>query len=94
MYGQEMSMPLDIQLGLDQLSQSYGCRTEYVEWLRNALRDAHSIARYNLKKAAVRQKRSYRETTQTLQLKRGDWVWRNYPKRESGKLLPRKVDLG
>ena len=32
------------------------CPTEYVEWLHGSIRDAHAIARTNLKKAAKRQK--------------------------------------
>ncbi len=37
--------------------------------------DAHALAKTNLKKAVKRQKRSYGESSQTVCLHHGDWVW-------------------
>ncbi len=49
---------------------------EYVEWLRGSIRDAHAIARANLKKAAKRQKKGSGEASRSAVFRRGDWVWR------------------
>ncbi len=57
-----------------------------MEWLRGSIRDAHAIARANLKKAAKQQKKGYGETSQSAVFRRGDWVWRIYPLVSGGKL--------
>ncbi len=62
------------------------CPCEYVEWLRGSLRDAHTLAQANLKKAAKHQKRGYGESNRPMNFQRGDWVWRTYPPVSGGKL--------
>jgi len=84
-------MPFDIQLGLATTPNEYTCEAAYTEWLRSTLREAHAKARKTLATSALRQTRNYRETTQDLQFRRGDWVWREYPRLGPGKLLHRNV---
>ncbi len=57
-------MPLDLVIGdVGRERPDVYCPTEYVEWLRGSIRDAHAIARANLKKAAKHQKKGYGETS-------------------------------
>ncbi len=59
-YGAEMTMPIDLLIGeVGKQRPEVHCPVEYVEWLRGSIRDAHTLARANLKKAAKRQKRGY-----------------------------------
>ncbi len=61
-----------------------------MEWLRRSIRDAHAIARTNLKKAAKCQNKGYGETNQAAAVfQRGDWVWHVYPPVSGGKLCYR-----
>ena len=90
-YGREMTIPLDLQIPTGESKSIYSCETEYVQWLQDTLHQAHAKARVHLGKAAVRQKKGYRETTREFQFKRGDWVWRTYPKYKPGKLLDRNT---
>ncbi len=57
-----------------------------MEWLKGSIRDAHTIARENLKKAAKRQKKGYGEVSRNVCFQRGDWVWHVYPPVSGGKL--------
>ncbi len=60
LYGVEMTMPLDLVIGdVGWEWPDVHCPTEYVRWLR----DAHAIAKTNLKKAAKRQKKGCGETS-------------------------------
>ena len=75
LFGRDISMPLDLQF--ERLSQEpdYQCPTQYVQWLQNSCRSAFTIARENLYKSAVRQKRNYNRAAQTRKFKRGDWIY-------------------
>ncbi len=80
-------MPLDLVNGdLGREQPDVHCSTGYVEWLCGLIRDAHTIARTNLKKAAKRQKKGYGETSQATVFQRGDCVWHVYPRVSGGKL--------
>ena len=86
-YGVEITMPIDLVIGeVGRQRPEVHCPVEYVEWLRGCIRDAHTLARTNLKKAAKRQKRGYGEASRDTCFKRGDWVWRVYPPVSGGKL--------
>ncbi len=64
LYGEEMTMPLDLVIGdVGRERPGVHCPTEYLEWLRGSIRDAHAMARANLKKATKRQKKGYGETS-------------------------------
>ena len=79
-YGVEMTMPLDLVIGnVGREWPNVYSPTEYVEWLRGSIRDAHAMARTNLKEAAKCLKRGYGETSQTATFQQGDWVRRVYP---------------
>ncbi len=79
-YGVEMTMPIDLVIGkVGRQRPEVHCPVEYVEWLRGSIRDAHTLARANLKKAAKRQKRGYGEASHDTFFQRGDWVWQVYP---------------
>ena len=85
-YRREMTMPIDLVIGeVGRQRPEVHCSVEYVEWLCGSIRDAHTLARANLKKAAKRQKRGYgKDSRDTCQ--RGDWVWRVFPPVSGGKL--------
>ncbi len=86
-YGIEMNLPVDLVFGeMGRERPAVHCPCEYVEWLRGSHRDAHALARANLKKAAKRQKRGYGESNRPVSFQRGDWVWRMYPPVSGGKL--------
>ena len=58
LYVVELTKPLDLVIGdVGRERPDVHCPTEYVEWLRGSIRDAHAIARANLKKAAKCQKK-------------------------------------
>ena len=86
-YGVEMTMPIDLVVGeVGQQRPNVHCPVEYVEWLKGSIRDAHTLARENLKKAAKRQKKGYGEASRNVCFQRGDWVWHVYPPVSGGKL--------
>ncbi len=75
-YGVEMTMPIDLVIGeVGQQRLNVHCPVEYVECLKGSIRDAHTIARQNLKKAAKRQKKGYPEASRNVYFQCGDWVW-------------------
>ncbi len=89
-YGIEINLPVDLVFGeMGQERPAVHCLCEYVEWLRSSLRDTHTLARANLKKAAKRQKRGYGESNRPVNFQHGDWVWRTYPPVSGGKLYYR-----
>ncbi len=86
-YGVEMTMPIDLVIGeVGRQRPEVHCPVEYLEWLLGSIRDAHTLARANLKKAAKWQKRGYGEASRDTSFKRGGWVWRVYPPVSGGKL--------
>ena len=87
LYGREMTMPVDVQFPTENQDTPPQCPHEYVQWMTDSLTDAHSFARTRLSKAALRQKKSYQESTRSVQFERGNWVWRSYPQLKPGKLL-------
>ncbi len=59
-YGVEMTLLMDLMLGDTGLEEpEQECPYEYVEWIKDSLRRAHSRARKTLKTAAKRQRRGY-----------------------------------
>ncbi len=90
-YGAEMNMPVDLAFGeVGQERPAVHWPRECAEWLRGSIRDAHTLARTNLKKAAKRQKRGYGESSRTVSFQRGDWVWCTYPPVCGGKFRYQK----
>ncbi len=85
-YGVEMTLPMDLMLG-DTGPEQPGqeCPYEYVEWIKDSLRRAHSRARKTLKTSAKRQRRGYGEPNRIVRFQHGEWVWRAYP-HQGGKL--------
>ncbi len=85
-YGLEMTLPLDLMLGDTGPEQpEQECPYEYVEWIKDSLRLAHSRARKTLKTSARHQCRGYGEPNRIVQFHHGEWVWRAYP-HQGGKL--------
>ena len=51
LYGAEMTMPFDLVIGdVSREWRDVHCPTEYVEWLRGSIGDAHAIAKAILKR--------------------------------------------
>ena len=58
-YGREANHPVDVVYPALNVIEDFSCPSEYVEYLRRAVRTAHEFARTHLHKAALRQKRGY-----------------------------------
>ncbi len=74
-YGVEIMLPMDLMLGdtgPEQPEQEYSY--EYVEWIKDSLRRAHSRARKTLKTAPKRQCWGYGEPNRIVRFHRGEWV--------------------
>ncbi len=78
MFGREVCTPLDIICDNPDDNESL-CPVEYVEWVRNASREAHRVARKNQKSSTKRQKHYYDRKYKGRKFSTGDWVWRYYP---------------
>ncbi len=66
-YGVEMTMPINLVVGeVGQQRSNVHCPVEYVEWLKGSIRDAHTLPRENLKKAAKKQKKGYGEASRNV----------------------------
>ncbi len=86
-YGIAINLPVDLLFGeMGRERPTVHCPCEYMEWLRSSLRDAHTLAWANLKKAAKRQKKGYGESNRPMNFQRGDWVWPAHPSVSRGKL--------
>mgnify|MGYP000635714642 FL=1 len=75
MFGREISTPLDLQFERLSSEPDHYCSTKYVQWLQNALREAYTLARDHLKKAAMKQKRNYNRDAHTRQFQPGSWIY-------------------
>jgi transposase InsO family protein len=79
MLGREVSLPIDIMYGRPPtMPDQPMCPVKYVEWVRNAMEDAFKLARDNLGKAAMRQKRAYDKRAKLRRFQLEDWVWYYY----------------
>ena len=80
MFGDEISLPIDLMVGAPPRHDArYKCRTEYVEWLRQATRRAHEFAFKQLKVAAKLQKNYYDKTSKEMSFCPESFVWWWYP---------------
>ena len=80
LFGNKNRLPVDLMYaGCSPENETPGCPCEYLEWLREAARNAFNRARTNLKKSAERQSRVYDKNTFLREFKIGDWVWVFYP---------------
>ena len=84
MLGRQVSMPLDIQLGLAP-DMEVKEETEFVEELRERLEIAYATARENLRESAERQKRYYDLKALDEPYKAGDLVWTINKSRRKGR---------
>lgn len=84
MLGRELSMPIDIQVGLPPESEPQE-ESLYLANLRDRLEDAYAIARENLKLGAERQKRYYDLKADTHKFRPGDLVWLLNQSRRKGR---------
>jgi hypothetical protein len=87
LFGEENRLPVDLMYAECSLEQEVPlCPSEYVEWVREAARQAFLMAQQHLKKSAQRQKRSYDKNTHLRHFSIGDWVWVLYPPNVKEKL--------
>ena len=84
MLGREVSMPLDIQIGIAPEMETKD-ETEYVEDLRLRLENAYTTARENLGESAKRQKHYYDLKALDEPFKVGDLVWLVNKSRRKGR---------
>jgi len=80
MFGDENRLPIDlIYSECITVNITNECPCNYVEWVRDASKEAFSKAREHLKKSALRQKTLYDKNTFMRTFKVGDWVWVMHP---------------
>ena len=80
LFGEENRLPVDLLYANDLAAEFENqCPCEYVEWVREASKEAFAKARENLKKNAERQKKLYDRNTFMRTFKVGDWVWVLFP---------------
>ena len=95
MFGREINLPTYLVYGPPSSNFKPKCYTEYVNWFSSATSFAFNVARENLKKSALRQKRNYDVTVKRLVFDVDDLVWFFYPpktgKLRSGWIGPYKV---
>jgi transposase InsO family protein len=84
MLGRQISMPIDIQVGLPPESEPQE-ELQYLVDLRERLEDAYAIARENLKAGAERQKRYYDLSADHEKFQPGDLVWLLNQSRRKGR---------
>ena len=75
MLGREVETPLSVQYLPPAEPPDVACEIEYVEWARDVMRRAHTLARQNLQKAATRQKRVYDQSASRRKFQIGEWIY-------------------
>ena len=76
MLGRELELPLDLMVGRPPgVSQQRNAVHDYVSCLREKLEMAHRLARQQMKKSVVLQKKQYDHRATNDPLKEGDLAW-------------------
>lgn len=86
MMGREVSLPVDIMMGLPPNTPDNKCPVMYIEWLKNTMRNAFDFAYKHLQSALQRQKLDHDINANNRQFNPGNWVWRYYPPSAGQKL--------
>lgn len=86
MMGREVSLPIDIMMGLPPNTPENKCPVMYIEWLKNTMRNAFDFAYKHLQSALQRQKLDHDINANNRQFNPGNWVWRYYPPSAGQKL--------
>ena len=77
--GREITLPVDIIYGTEPLPPNARCLVDYVEKIREAMKNSFEFARDKLTSAAERQKKGYDKTAHVREFEPGSWVLRYYP---------------
>ena len=77
--GREVTFPIDLMYPHPQTDSPFACVTEYVEWVKEAMKENFEFIRENLGVAATRQKHYYDKRAVPRSFKVGSWVLRFYP---------------
>ena len=75
MFGRQINLPTDLVYGHPKSNFKPKCYTEYVHWFSDASSFAFEVARKNLEKSALRQKRNYDVNVKRLAFNVDDLVW-------------------
>ena len=82
MLGRETSLPLQVVVGTPLEDVLNPSRADYVDQLQDKLEGAHAMARENLQKSAVHQKRNYdhkaSSSVQLFQVGQAVWYWNSF----------------
>ncbi|CAC5387032.1 unnamed protein product [Mytilus coruscus] len=78
MLGHEIRCPVDLMFGLPLTVNDF-CQIEYVEWVKNTLREAYKHVYDHSGQAAQRQKSYYDRGLKVRKSEPNCWVWRWYP---------------
>ena len=85
MFGRQIDLPIDLQLGRPEQESGYQNKTEYVQHLQARLDRVHAFVRGNMKLGSERHKRYYDHKAQNRGFERGDPVWLHNPRRKKGR---------
>ena len=85
MFGRQIDLPIDLQLGRPEQESGYQNKTEYVQHLQARLDRVHAFARGNMMLGSERHKRYYDHKAQNRGFERGDPVWLQNPRRKKGR---------
>jgi len=83
--GREQRTPIDLVLADTHPPTDWGSYDAYVAEQQGFLRTAYRMVREQTKKCAERRKERYNLKVNELRLQVGDWVWRFYPRRFTGR---------
>ena len=86
MFGRELMLPTDIMYSTRKSPSNFTCPSQFVEWLRNAMKNAYEKVAENLQRAAERQNKAYARGLKPRQFQENDMVWRWYPPNAKVKL--------
>ncbi|CAG2243564.1 unnamed protein product [Mytilus edulis] len=78
MLGREIRCPVDLMFGLPNTVNDF-CQIEYVEWVKNTMREAYKNVYDHSGQAAQRQKLYYDRGLKVRKFEPNCWVWRWYP---------------
>ena len=85
MFGRQIDLPIDLQLGRPEEDSGDQNKTEYVQCLQARLDRGHAFARGNMKLGSERHKRHYDHKAQNRGFERGDPVLLQNPRHKKGR---------
>jgi hypothetical protein len=83
-FGRDVMLPMSAVVGHPVSEEIYESNDEYVEALRQTIKQVHETARENIGKSAIYQKKHYDTKAKLKKYKTGQLVWLHNPTRKRG----------